>query len=164
MDENKNFRDIDSRKDQKEGYDTENMLFECRRKAGITQQEAADFLGVSRQTLSKWETGKSTPDGVFLKGICELYQISANEILGIETEHTEEPGRKMKEAGEMDCVRKRRFKAGKLLLVADLLICVILTACDWKMFFWMFWVNFNALIIYVIFLVINCLRKYLKER
>ena len=64
----------------------------------------------------------------------------------------------------MDCVRKRRFKAGKLLLVADLLICVILTACDWKMFFWMFWVNFNALIIYVIFLVINCLRKYLKER
>ena len=164
MDKNKNIKVIDNKENEKEDYGTGNKLFNCRRKAGITQQEAADFLGVSRQTLSKWETGKSVPDGVFLKGICELYHISPNELLGLEMEKTEEQSGKIKGAGVIGVVGNRRFKVSKLLLAADLLICVILTACDWKMFFWVFWVNFNALIIYVIFLIINCLRKYLNGR
>lgn len=101
---------------------------------------------------------------MFLKGICELYHISPNELMGLETEKTGEQSGKIKGAGAIGTVGNRRFKVSKLLLAADLLICVILTVCDWNMFFWIFWVNFNTLIIYVIFLTINCLRKYLNGR
>ena len=37
-------------------------LYELRKKQGLTQEEAAEKLGVTRQTVSKWETDQSTPD------------------------------------------------------------------------------------------------------
>ena len=39
-----------------------NHLFQARKKAGLSQEEAAEKLGVSRQTVSKWETDETLPD------------------------------------------------------------------------------------------------------
>ena len=59
-------------------------LLELRKKSNLTQEEVADKLGVSRQTVSKWETDVSTPDLDKLIPICKLYDVLAEELLSEE--------------------------------------------------------------------------------
>lgn len=47
----------------------------------ISQKEAADKIGVSRQTFSNWETGKTYPDIANLIKLSELYSISLDDLL-----------------------------------------------------------------------------------
>lgn len=62
-------------------------LYELRKKKGLSQEEVADTLNVSRQTVSKWETDQSMPDFDKIVPICELYSITADELLmGIKKE------------------------------------------------------------------------------
>ena len=56
-------------------------LFELRRKKNLSQEEVANLLNVSRQTISKWETDQSTPDFDKIAPLCELYQITTDELL-----------------------------------------------------------------------------------
>ena len=56
-------------------------LLNLRKKKGLSQEEAADILGVTRQTISKWETDQSTPDFDKIVPICELYYITPNELI-----------------------------------------------------------------------------------
>lgn len=39
-----------------------NSLFQARKRSGLSQEGVAEKLGVSRQTVSKWETGETVPD------------------------------------------------------------------------------------------------------
>lgn len=48
---------------------------------GLTQEEAAIKIGVTKDTISNWERGKSYPDALNLKGIEEVYGISYNNII-----------------------------------------------------------------------------------
>lgn len=54
---------------------------EARQTLGITQEQAAEQLLVSRQTVSSWETGKSLPDIVSVIKMSELYHLSLDELL-----------------------------------------------------------------------------------
>ena len=56
-------------------------LYELRRASGMSQEELAEKLGVSRQAVSKWESGASDPSTANLIAIAELYGVSAEEIL-----------------------------------------------------------------------------------
>lgn len=56
-------------------------LYEMRRKKGLSQEQAGEALGVTRQTVSKWETDQSTPDFDKIMPICELYGISPDELV-----------------------------------------------------------------------------------
>lgn len=56
-------------------------LLELRKKKGLSQEELANILNVSRQTVSKWETDQSTPDFDKIMPLCKLYEISADELL-----------------------------------------------------------------------------------
>ena len=47
----------------------------------LTQTQASESLMVSRQTISNWENGKSLPDILSVIRMCELYQISLDELL-----------------------------------------------------------------------------------
>ena len=51
-------------------------LLELRKAKHLSQEEVADRLNVSRQTVSKWETDQSMPDFDKIAPLCELYQIS----------------------------------------------------------------------------------------
>jgi len=53
----------------------------ARTESGITQEQAAESLLVSRQTISNWETGKSLPDIVSVIKMSELYSLSLDELL-----------------------------------------------------------------------------------
>ena len=57
-------------------------LYELRKEKRLSQEEEANLLGVTRQTVSKWETNQSTPDFDKIVPLCELYGIMPNELFG----------------------------------------------------------------------------------
>ena len=56
-------------------------LLEYRKAKKLSQEDVAEKIGVSRQTVSKWETNQSMPDFDKIVPICELFEIDANELL-----------------------------------------------------------------------------------
>ena len=60
-----------------------NRLFELRKKSGMSQEEFADKLNVSRQAVSKWERGEALPDTDNLISIAKLYNVSLDELVGL---------------------------------------------------------------------------------
>lgn len=56
-------------------------LFNARKSRGLTQEETAGKLGVSRQTVSKWETGETLPDIRQAKRLAVLYGVSLDELI-----------------------------------------------------------------------------------
>ncbi|MBR1598512.1 MAG: helix-turn-helix transcriptional regulator [Lachnospiraceae bacterium] len=58
-----------------------NKLYNLRKQKGLSQEELAGRLNVSRQTVSKWEVGESTPDLEKLAAISELFEVSLDELV-----------------------------------------------------------------------------------
>lgn len=58
-----------------------NRLYNLRKEKNISQEELANALDVSRQTISKWETGESTPDFNKICPLCEYFGITSDELL-----------------------------------------------------------------------------------
>ena len=58
-----------------------NKLYELRKQKGFSQEELAHRLNVSRQTVSKWEVGDSTPDMEKLIAMSDLFGISLDELV-----------------------------------------------------------------------------------
>ena len=58
-----------------------NRLMQYRKKAGLSQEELADKLGVSRQAVSKWECAESSPDTDNLISLAKIYNISLDELI-----------------------------------------------------------------------------------
>ena len=52
-----------------------------RKKAGLSQEALAEKLGVSRQAVSKWETGTADPSTSNLLALAKLFGVSAEELL-----------------------------------------------------------------------------------
>ena len=52
-----------------------------REKLGLSQGDVAERLHITRQTVSRWETGKGTPDLENLVLLSEVYQVTVDELL-----------------------------------------------------------------------------------
>lgn len=66
----------------------------ARKQAGLSQEQLGEKLGVSRQAVSKWESGQSNPDVAYLAEMCRLFGVSSDWLLlGKETEQTTAPTR-----------------------------------------------------------------------
>ena len=57
------------------------FIAEQRKKQKLTQEELASKLGVSNRSISNWENGKNMPDLSLFKPLCEILDISINELL-----------------------------------------------------------------------------------
>lgn len=58
-------------------------IAELRKAKGIGQQDLAEVLGVSFQSVSKWETGATMPDIALLPSLAEFFNVSVDELLGL---------------------------------------------------------------------------------
>ena len=58
-----------------------NSLFHARKRCGMSQEEVAEKLGVSRQTVSKWETDETLPDIRQAKHMAVIYGVSMDELI-----------------------------------------------------------------------------------
>ncbi len=61
-----------------------NILSSMRKAKSMSQEELAEKLGVSRQAISKWENGISSPEMAQLTKLCEIFETTPNELLGYE--------------------------------------------------------------------------------
>ena len=98
-------------------------LLNLRKEKRLSQEELANILDVSRQTISKWETDQSTPDFDKIVPLCNYFGITTDELL---------TGREnLKEANKDD--RKKRFAKNiaisvgmYILSVISIILCTIL--------------------------------------
>ena len=58
-----------------------NRLYNLRKERNISQEDLANALDVSRQTVSKWETGESMPDFNKIQPICDYFGITTDELI-----------------------------------------------------------------------------------
>lgn len=61
-------------------------LKQYREKNGLSQAQVADYLHLSRQAISQWKSKRSYPDLDNIILLCELYEISVDELLGTNSE------------------------------------------------------------------------------
>ena len=61
-----------------------------RRAKGLTQDQVASYIGVSKASVSKWETGQSYPDITFLPQLAAYFNISIDELMGYTPQMTKE--------------------------------------------------------------------------
>lgn len=66
-----------------------------RKEKGLTQDDLASHIGVSKASVSKWETGQSYPDITFLPQLAAYFNMSIDELMGYEPQMTKEDIRKL---------------------------------------------------------------------
>ena len=62
--------------------ETKDIILELRTKKGLSQDELADKVFVTRQAVSRWENGETVPNTETLKLLSKLFDVSINTILG----------------------------------------------------------------------------------
>lgn len=68
------------------------VLIKNRHKRGITQDELANHLGVSKGAVSKWETGESLPDIEKCKLLAEVLDVSLDDLVNYDRENSNDLG------------------------------------------------------------------------
>lgn len=81
----------------------ENILA-LRRKAGLSQEQLAEQLEVTRQTISKWEGGHSVPDLEKLQAMCRLFGVTLDELTGTEPPQLRQTSKKGVQPGLLLCL------------------------------------------------------------
>lgn len=64
-------------------------LASLRKQSGLTQDAVAEYIGVSPQAVSKWETDASCPDIMLLPKIAELYGVSIDDLFSDDAPHAQ---------------------------------------------------------------------------
>jgi putative transcriptional regulator len=110
-----------------------------RKKKGYTQEEVADRLHVTRQTISKWEKNYSVPDAELIVQLAEILDVKTSQLLGTQEEKStgNEPEKRdayaeqLAHIAEQMAVRNRRskkiWKALVIVLAAIVAGSVLLT-------------------------------------
>lgn len=111
-------------------------LFELRREKNLSQEEVADKLNVSRQTVSKWETNQSVPDFDKIVPLCELYGIGVEELLtGKKPEEKAEMAQEEEEILTRNEVRKKSAEVvstSVFLYIFSIVVMIIgITVLNW---------------------------------
>ena len=57
------------------------FIAERRKQAGLTQVQLAERLGITDRAVSKWETGRALPDSSIMLTLCEMLDITVNDLL-----------------------------------------------------------------------------------
>lgn len=107
-------------------------LQHIRKAAGLSQEQLANLINMSRQAVSKWETDQATPDIEKLALLCDIFKISADELLGNENLSRHEAEDKKLEGCVKMNLKKRYFTAG---WVTALLGTVLLILEYFSLFF-----------------------------
>ena len=84
-----------------------------RQNKGFTQEDLANRLHVTRQTISKWEKGYSVPDADLLSKLAEELDVSVSELLGkdeIPAEETDSLSEQLARINEQLSIKNRRAK------------------------------------------------------
>ena len=109
-------------------------IYTCRKKAGWSQEELASRLGVSRQAVSKWETGEAEPEVAKLRLLAQVFEVSIDWLLSEEAEEAPSAGRASQPRPELSeqlpgivgrLFRRYGYLAGVYVIISGLGISLV---------------------------------------
>lgn len=100
-----------------------NLLAEYRKRAGLTQKQVGDYIGISSQAVSKWENGQSEPDVRSLCKLAQLYNTTVDELVGNALENGEDQRKKEAKSTAFKEAIKRNKKT--ITLVSSIILVVL---------------------------------------
>ena len=95
-------------------------LFEYRNSINMSQEKLAEKIGVTRQTISKWETNQSTPDFDKIVPLCEVFGISTDELIKGEKRVDEKEFKQI----QNNYSEKRNKRKAIILSISIFLYCI----------------------------------------
>ena len=114
-------------------------ILKLRKACGLSQEQLAEMVGVSRQAISKWETDQSTPEIEKILMLSKVFSVSADELLGNEAT-AETAALKTPQLTEVlrTNTKRRRFTIGWLTVVIGFVLLIV-------EYFSLFIIQFNAM-------------------
>ena len=99
------------------------FIAERRKKAGLTQVQLADKLALTDRAVSKWERGKAMPDASIMLTLCEILQITVNDLLSGEVIAVENYDKEL-EQNLLDAISQKE-QGDKRLLSLEWVIAIL---------------------------------------
>ena len=99
------------------------FIAECRKKAGLTQQQLADKFGITDKAVSKWERGIALPDSSIMLALCSTLGITVNDLLSGEVVTMDNYNKEM-ENNLLEMV-KLKEDADRRLLKAEIVMGIV---------------------------------------
>ena len=97
----------------------EEKIVELRKLKGLSQEELAEQLGVSRQAVSRWELGQTLPDIPNLLQLCELFGVSADYLVRDEEQTAAKSDQNVKTIARLTREREKvRYQARRFYYTA----------------------------------------------
>lgn len=98
------------------------FIAERRKKVGLTQAQLAEKMNITDRAVSKWETGKAMPDSSIMLELCDVLEITVNDLLTGEVITMENNSKEM-EKNLLELVRQKE-EADKRLLNVEIILGV----------------------------------------
>ena len=99
------------------------QIYELRKKANLSQEQLAEKVGVSRQTISKWELGETAPDIKQAQILSQIFNISLDELTGNDTK--EVIYEKVSNTEKLASLIIKIIKIWGIIILACLIIAVV---------------------------------------
>lgn len=107
-------------------------ISELRKSAGLSQEQFGEMFGVSRQSVSKWESDQTMPELATIIRIADFFSISVDELLGRENMKTPETEKVFKKSVKSN----QQFKLGCILIAIGLVLTSVLIYIQRDMITW----------------------------
>ena len=120
------------------------FIAECRKKNNLTQMQLAEMLNITDRAVSKWETGKSLPDSSIMLELCQILNISVNDLLSGEVVSMENYNNEL-ESKLIEMVKEKERKDKQMLtlewvigilstiiILVPVLVAPFLDMAEWK--------------------------------
>lgn len=104
------------------------FIAETRKKKNKTQRQLADALSISDKTVSKWECGKGLPDISLMMPLCEILQITVNDLLTGERV-SEDDYQKKAEENMMNLMKENEENKKQMILSVICGVITIIAVC-----------------------------------
>lgn len=129
-------------------------IVQLRKGRGLSQEELAERLGVSRQAVSRWESGTALPDAGNLRQISRLFEVSADYLLDEERESPEGPAAAVAQKPHRTngkviaggCMAMLGFWGNVIIYIASRFVEVMIPRKVWSTdrSTWQYWWNSNV--------------------
>lgn len=112
------------------------FILECRKAKKLTQFELAEKLGVTDRAISNWENGRNMPDLSLFKPLCELLDISINDLISGEKVEKDKYQEKLEEniISTIDYTNKKILEKNNLISIILIIFGVIIAITAMSIF------------------------------
>lgn len=112
------------------------FIFECRKKKKMTQAELSERIGVTEKSVSNWENGRNMPDLSLFKPLCDIFDITINDLISGEKVDKKDYQERLEEniVNTIDYTNKRIEKDKNILSGVLILLGIFISFSGMLMF------------------------------